>query len=164
MSNLVDEIGIPAIIVALLYIGRQLQVLDNLVTTTDKIKANVKVIGDHLTTESTNFNPRELQGYSPLQLTADGKKLIKELGFDNVFSAHKDDFCSIIDGESPKLKYDVEKAAIRSVLSLSNSKEYMDFLKVFFYNHPDRNLGNIAPTLGIYVRDKYLERHPEITQ
>ena len=38
------------------------------------------------------------------------------------------------------------------------------FLKVFSITTPARNLQDTAPTLGVYVRDKYLSEHPEITQ
>lgn len=137
--------------------------LGDIKTTIDKIKNNVKVIGDHLTNTDSNFNHSELQTYSPLRLTDEGKKFIKDLGFDNAFEKHRDDFFSFVNDEEPKLKYDVERAAIKAVYALSD-KDYMSFLKVFFYNNPDRSMKNVAPTLGVYVRDKYLEEHPEITE
>jgi hypothetical protein len=40
----------------------------------------------------------------------------------------------------------------------------MEFLKIFFYENPARNMENTAPTLGVYIRNKYLAKHPEITQ
>jgi hypothetical protein len=161
--EIISIIGIAAVLGAFLYIGRKLQVLDDLEKTTSKIKVNVKVISDYLTTSNVDFNHSELQAYSPLKLTKKGEELIVALGFDNVFEKHKDDFCRFIDEQEPKLKYDVENAAIKSI-ALLQSKDYMDFLKVYFYNNPDRNINNVAPTLGVYVRDKYLEKHPEITE
>jgi hypothetical protein len=161
--NILVTIGITAILAAFLYIGRKLQILDDLKTSNEKIKQNLKVVGDHLTKHDTHFDPSELKTFSPYQLTDEGKALIDSLGFDNVFDKNKNDFLDFIDKEYPKLKYDVEKAAIKSIFFLSD-KEYMNFLKVFFYNNPKRNLGNVSPTLGVYVRDAYLEKHPEITE
>jgi len=161
--NIITTIGVVSVIGGLVYIGRKLEALDGLTATTEKIKANVKVIGDFLTRNYKNFNVEELQAYSPIRLTEEGEKFVKDIGFDNVFHAHKEDFFGCIDSEYPKLKYDVESAAIKSIGFLYD-REYMNFLKVFFYNNPDRNLENTAPTLGIYLRDKYLEQHPEITQ
>lgn len=161
--DVVATIGVASTTTALIYVGKKLQILDDLVATTGKIKINVKVISDFLTTASDDFNHNELQSYSPLKLTNAGTKLIERLGFDNVFNKHKDDFCQFIDDQNPKLKYDVENAAIKSIAALRD-QEYMNFLKVFFYNNPDRNIKNVSPTLGIYVRDKYLEKHPEITE
>ncbi len=161
--NILSTIGIATILGAVLYIGRKLQILDDLKITTHKIKSNVKVVSDFLTRNNTNFNPSELQAYSPLKLTTEGENLITKIGFDNIFEKNKDDFYKCIESENPKLKYDIEIAAIKSV-SVLYDKEYMSFLKVFFYNNPKRSMQDTAPTLGVYIRDKYLQEHPEITQ
>lgn len=161
--NVLISVGVISILGAFIYIGRKLQILDDLKKTTSIIKANVKVIGDHLTKSDKGFNCNELQSYSPLRLTKEGEKIIKNIGFEEIFKAHKNDFYNFIDGESPKLKYDVELASIQSIEALSE-KDYMKFLKIFFYNNPDRNLQNFSPTLGVYIRDKYLEAHKEIVE
>lgn len=163
MANLIQNVGIPVIVAALLYIGRKLQVLDGLEKTTGKIKSNVKVISDYLVRAHPDFSHDELQAYSPLKLTPGGKKLIKDLGFDNVFEQYKNEFFDFIDHDEPKQKYDVEVAAIKSISVFSNN-DYMGFLKTFFYNNPERSIQNTAPTLGVYVRDKYLAEHTEITE
>ncbi len=161
--NIVIAIGIPAIVAALIYIGKKLQILDDLQKTIGKMKLNLKVIGDFLTRNHSEFNPTELQGYSPLHLTKEGKRFIHNIGFEGIFNKQKIDFFACIENEHPKLKYDVEAAAIKSIYTLSD-KEYMAFLKEYFYNNPTRNLGNTAPTFGVYIRDMYLEEHPEIIQ
>jgi hypothetical protein len=161
--NIIIAIGVPAIVIALIYIGRKLQILDDLQKTIGRIKLNLKVIGDFLTRNHSEFNPTELQGYSPLELTAEGQRFIHNIGFTGIFSKQKADFFACIDNEQPKLKYDVEAAAIKSIYTLSD-RDYMAFLKEYFYNNPTRNLGNTAPTFGVYVRDKYLEEHTEIRQ
>jgi len=163
LNEIVVIIGVPTIVGVFIFIGRKFQVLDDLVKTVHAIKENVKVISDFLTKKFTDFNVSEIRAYSPRTLTDIGEGFIKKLGFDKVFEEHKDDFFEFIDGENPKVKYDVENSAIRSILALSD-EDYMSFLKIFFYNNPDRNLNNTAATLGLYVRDLYLEAHPEITQ
>lgn len=161
--NAIICIGIPAILTAFIYIGKKLQILNDLHVCVEKIKVNLSVISNYLTRNHTTFNSSELQTLSPFQLTEEGKKFIKDIGFDNVFEQHRNDFFTFIFAENVKLKYDVETAAIKSIAVLYE-KPYMEFLKVYFYNHPSRNLENTAPTLGVYVRDMYLEAHPEITQ
>jgi hypothetical protein len=156
-------IGIAVIVGWLVSIGRKLQVLDDLQETTNKIKHNVKVMSDFLIKNAANFNHTELQNYSPLRLTHDGEKFILGLGFDKVFEENKKDFFDCIDHDAPTLKYDVEVAAIKSIHIL-NEKPYMNFLKVYLYNNPSRSIDNVAPTLGVYVREKYLQEHPEINQ
>ena len=160
----ITAIGIPSTIGGLVYIGKKLQILDDMKITIDKIKWNLKVVTDFLTRNNENFNPQELQAYSPLRLTPEGERFIKHTGFDKIFAANKAEFFRCIEEERPKLKYDVETAAIKSIFLLCD-KEYMNFLKVLFYNdQPRRNMENTAPTLGVYLRDKYLAEHPEITE
>lgn len=162
--NLVTTMGVAvSVIGGFIYTGKKLQILDDLKITSDKVKRNLTVISNFLIRYAQNFNATELQALSPLTLTPDGQKFIEEIGFNNVFGAHQADFFQCLESEKPKLKYDVESAAIKSI-SMLYDKEYMDFLKVFFYNNPKRTIENTAPTLGIYMRDKYLSEHPEITQ
>ena len=99
----------------IIWVGRKLQVLDDLQATSEKIKHNVKVISDFLIAKAGDFNHSELQNYSPLALTENGEKFIRDLGFDKVFEANKADFFNCIDHDAPKLKYDVEISAIRSI-------------------------------------------------
>jgi hypothetical protein len=162
-TDTITNLGIPTIVVGLLYIGRKLQILDDMQITMNKVKTNVKVISDYLTRTHDDFDHAELHDYSPLRLSARGKKLIYDLGFDKVFEQQANEFFQHIDREDPKLKYDVEVAAIKSISTLAD-RDYMSFLKVFFYNNPSRNLQNTGPTLGIYIRDKYLAEHPDITE
>ncbi len=162
INKAVVVVGLPSIIVACIYIGRKLQILESLGKTMETAKHNLKVICDKMIIVSV-IEPNELKNYSPLALTEGGSKFLEGLGFPNVFEDHGEDFLNFIESEHPKLKYDVELSAIKSIYVLAD-KDYMNFLKVFFYNNPARNMDNTAPTLGVYVRDKYLEKHPEITQ
>lgn len=162
-NTFVSAVVFPVMVGSFIYIGRKLQVLDILVKDVDILKHNSKVVSDFLTKNFSDFIPSELKANSPYQLTEGGKKFISKIGFDTVFSENKKDFFDCIEVNSPKLKYDVESGAIQLVYFLSE-KSYMDFLKVYFYNHPERNMQNTAPTLGVYIRDNYLAEHPEIIQ
>lgn len=163
LNAIVVIIGVPTMAAALIGIGRKLQILDAVEASTGKMKHNMKVVCDFLTRHQLAFDPKELHAMSPLQLTEDGKKFLKEIGFAQVFSEHRKDFFCYVDQQKPKLKYDVEVAAIQSIYA-AHDVPYMEFLKIFFYNNPNRSLENTAPTLGILIRDAYLEQHPEITQ
>lgn len=163
ITNWMTIIGVPSIILALIYIGRKLQVLDYLERESGVIKQNLKVVCDYLTRNHTEFNPQELQSLSPIQLTEQGRELIAKLGFEKIVDEYTQVFFGMLDRERPATKYDVEVAAIKAVQFLSD-QPYMKPLKVFLYNNPDRDLANTAPTLGVYLRDKYLAAHPEISE
>lgn len=163
INAVIVMVGLPAIFGACLFIGRKLEVLDSLQLSIDKIKHNVTVISSYLIRYHKQFNPSELKAFSPYQLTDIGQKFIIDMGFDKVFQENKQSFFDCIDSDKPKLKYDVETSAIKCIYALFE-KPYMNFLKVFFYNHKDRTMEDTAPTLGVYLRDKYLEIHPEIVE
>lgn len=161
--GIINSMGLAATLGGFIYVGRKLQILDDLKRTVDIIEHNLKVVTDHLIKFDKNFDHTELKAYSPYALTAKGKKLIKDLGFDNIVHQHRREFYGCIDGHEPVLKYDVEKAAIKTIHGLFD-ETYMQSLKVWLYNHPDRDITNLAPTLGVYLRDTYLADHPEITR
>ncbi|MDR3546783.1 MAG: hypothetical protein P4M11_00665 [Candidatus Pacebacteria bacterium] len=163
LNTAIVFIGVPAIVGSLIFIGIKLHSLTVIEKSTEKIKHNMKVISDYLTRNHTKFNPAELQALSPLELTDIGRKFIADNQFEQIFKEHEEDFFTFIDEEGPKLKYDVEVAATKSIFVLAD-KPYMQFLKVLFYNNPNRNMENTAPTLGVYVRDAYLAKYPHITQ
>lgn len=157
--------GTATLLGGFVYIGRKLQILDDLKISMDKVKHNIQVIANHLTKYDARFDVSELKAMSPYQLTEKGKELITTIGFDKVFEEHKKEFFSWIDSEEPKLKlkYDVEIASIKAI-HVFEDKSYMKFLKIFLYNNPARRMENIAPTLGVYVRDQYFIEHPEIVE
>lgn len=157
-------IGVPSIVVGLVYIGKKVQKLDTLEMAMDKLKHNLKVVTDFLIkTSILNFDHAALQSYSPLRFTDSGAAFVKKIGFEQVFSRNKADFFGYIESEHPKLKYDIEILAIKSIYFLAE-KPYMNFLKIYLYNNPGKSLDNVALTLGIYVRDRYLAAHPEIAE
>lgn len=148
-------------VVALIYIGRKLQVLDMLADTADKLKHNVKIIADHLI-KKYRFDPSDLQAYSPLQLTADGKAKIKKLGFDTIVAENQKEFFDFIGSENADTKYDVETAARKAVIYLFD-KDYFDSIKSHLYNNPNVDERQLQTTLAVYLRDEYLKEHPEVS-
>lgn len=163
ISSLFALIGVPSTIAGFIYVGRKLQVLDSLDRDMKNVKHNLNTVKNYLTRYHIRFDPANLKALSPIGLTDQGSDFIKEIGFDSIFQRNKKDFFNLIDSEKPKFKYDVELSAIKSIFSLAD-KDYMSFLKVYLYNNPKSTINDTAPTLGIYVRDKYLSEHGEIKE
>ena len=161
VNGIISLLGLTTTVAGFIYIGRKLQILDELKKTVDVIKHNLKVVTDFLIKKFPDFNHEDLRNYSPVQLSEHGKGFITSIGFDAVFVENKKDFFGVIDDDLPKMKYDVQTSAIKSIYSLSDNA-YMDRVKTYLYEHPDRKMDRVASTLGIYVRDAYLAEHPEI--
>jgi len=163
--KIVTVIGIPVMVLALIFIGRKLQILDTLEKTMRKVKHNIQIVCNSLTeSPDINFDHGRLESLSPLKLTEGGMKYLeKEVKFVEVFHNNKKDFFDFVDSEDPKTKFEVEQMSSKSVLFLLN-KEYFKPIKVYLYNHPNENLQSLAQVAGVYVRDRYLEEHPEIKE
>lgn len=129
-----------------------------------KIKNDIKFIANYLSEKSEkNFDRTQLESCSPLRLTDAGRQFLNEIGFTKLFEDNKNDFYHIIDLSNPTTKYDVEINARKSFIILSD-KEYFKSIKTYLFNNPQKRLDSISITAGVYIRDKYLELHPEITQ
>lgn len=160
--DLVSALTLVSVIVGCIFIGRKLQILDDLQKTMEKIKTNIKIACDALIkSEVIEFNGTDLQTYSPFQITEEGKQKINDLGFEKIFEDNKKDFFDFIDAENPKSKYDIEAMSIKAVFSLFN-KDYFRGVKEYLYNNPTYGTKQMITLLGVHVRDKYLEDHPEI--
>lgn len=157
-------IGIPSIIVACVYIGKKLQILSSIEITIVKIKNNIKIVGDCLIADGNiGFDHTKLESYSPFKLTEKGEKFLEELGFFDIFKDHSDDFFNFIDSEDPKTEYDVGASAMKSIFFLFNNK-YFYPIKNYLYENPKKEkLKTLILYIGVYVRDKYLEQHPELS-
>jgi len=72
-QEIINYIGIPTMVIVLIYIGKQLHILTELKKTSETIKHNVKVILDFLAKKASfHFDTSELKNYSPLTLTPEG--------------------------------------------------------------------------------------------
>lgn len=164
LTKVIVIIGIPTIVGGCIYIGKKLQILDDLKDTMTKVKHNVKVVSDSLVRQKrVIFDPSELQAYSPLRLTNKGNEKIKEVEFDSILEKHKKDFFDFVNLDEPTTKYDVQNSSIKSIISLFD-REYFTPIKKYLYNNPNVDVKLLTTTLAIYLRDKYLEEHTEIKE
>lgn len=124
--------------------------------TLDKIKNNLKIVSDVLINSDLPFDHEKLETYSPLRVTDADKKYLEDVSFKKVFLDNENDFYQYIDREDPTNDYDIENAAIRSVIQLFH-KPFFAPVKDYFYNHPKEDEKSFMRVAGVFVRDKYME-------
>lgn len=107
---------------------------------------------------------------SPLFLNDIGVRVLKESPFITIFDANKDKFFATIDESKPSNKYDVEQRSLWAIIS-NMDESWMSPMKTYFYNHPIIRIdaGQIdqpkfMKAASLYIRDKYLEAHPDIKE
>lgn len=164
LQDFFSLVTLPTLIGTAVYFGRKLEALDRLEKTMATVKDNIKVISNALISSTEiEFDATLLKSFSPLTLTPEGLQYLQKVKFTDIFTEQSASFVQYIDQNSPKTKYDVEQLAIQAVL-LHADEAMMQPIKVYLYNNPKDSLQSFAKVAGIYVRDKYLEQHPEITE
>ncbi len=96
-----------------------------------------------------------LKTESPIKITPQGKKALKESGFIDIFSEHKTKILDRIKHKNLQTDYDVQQYAINVVFVLSD-EPFMEPLKKYAYQKGEP-LSELLYIAGIYVRDEYLK-------
>ena len=108
---------------------------------------------------------------SPYYLNPTGLALLEDCGGKKCIDENVDYFISKLESTNPDTPYDVEERAMKIVMS-SKGLPFFNPIKHYLYFKPDVvELGGntveisifaVASVMGIYLRDIYLEKHPEI--
>ncbi|HLD17704.1 MAG TPA: hypothetical protein VJB99_01355 [Patescibacteria group bacterium] len=128
-------IGLPTLCIALLDIGRKLQLLDSIKEEFDaEIKPTLQdlvvrfgIVEDRVETLwQDKFAPTN----SPRQLNDLGKRILEESGIQGVIENKKNEFFETIKGQNLTNAYDAEQAILAAVSELPNRHpEILDSLK-----------------------------------
>lgn len=116
---------------------------------------------------STNGDLDKLELYktdSPTSLTEKGIEQIKKIGFIDDIENSLDFIIKKIDHLEPKSAFDVERSCIGLIMYLITNKDVKIFKKTedYLYTHPEYNNHEYFKAAGLYLRDKYLKKHPEL--
>lgn len=137
------------------------------------VLANATAELQHFISEKYRFIPLHpvktkgiLQAKSPMQLTDLGKKLLENSGAKRIIDDKYGELEKTINEQNPKTAYDVQNYISKLIAKLEN-EDFMSSIKIFVYNNPELEnrpleLVDIQGAMVIYLRDLYLEKHPEI--
>jgi hypothetical protein len=102
--------------------------------------------------------------HSPVSLNEKGAKLMQDSGMKNVIDENIALFVAQIEeSEQNKTPLDVEKLAFY-VLKKRENDDCMNIVKNYLYNNPKEEIDTLIFLGGIYLRDKYFEKHPDLLQ
>jgi hypothetical protein len=159
-------VGVPSLTGALIYIGRQFEKLDALTAAMDAVKYNINLCTFTLI-KMNKLDGDKVQTFSPAALTREGDAYLERIGVKEVIDRGPSApvLFSRIEREEPKSKYDVEILAVNAMFdALTDARSLMHTAKVYLYNHPSDRIHEVAYLAGLYLRDRYLEAHPEIAE
>lgn len=104
------------------------------------------------------------QADSPIQLTPKGIEELEKIGFKKNIDDNLDLLIKAIDNQTPKSALEVEQLSIGLIRFLITDTNVHIFKESedFIYKNPTYNNIEYFKAAGIYLRDKYLNIHPEL--
>ena len=155
--------------------GNKIDALDakvvSIKNTTDRLCGIVDDIREALIFKGIIDPASALKKFSPYQLTEIGTKMLEVSGGKRCIDQNLDLFMSELRNRSPLTPYDVEKISLDVLLQYKNTPTF-NGIKKFLYNMPETVEGvgkatsisifTVAQVMAIYLRDFYLEAHPEL--
>lgn len=106
---------------------------------------------------SSQYTTRE----SPLKLNSRGKDLLESSGTRKVIDSNLDSLIEDMEKEKLDNLLDIE---LRCLCVLKRKKDDKEFIsaKNYAWNNSNISINNIFYVGSIYLRDKYIEKHPEL--
>jgi hypothetical protein len=149
-------LDIPAIVVALIYIGRKLQTLDILEQVLGTLEGDVKNMRDRFvvvedrvkTLWKDEFAPSD----SPRQLNARGQNVLSGSGIKEVVDEKKDSLLAWVKEKNASNPYDAEQCTLQAVNELKNDPVLVEKLKRGAFS-VGADIDSVLLVGGIYLRD-----------
>lgn len=111
-------------------------------------------------------NPELFSISSPINLTPKGIELVKKVGWEKSLEDMNNErtLFETLDKFQLKTKYDVEKYSIVVLTELAGARDDNAYtpVKKYLYENANQDEFEALTACAIYLRDKYLKRHPEI--
>lgn len=140
----------------------------------NSLNGSFKGLVIHLQTKNIIYDPNIFMTRSPIQLTPFGWELLSAIGGKSYIDENIEALISEMDLQGVTTALDtqiISPVVITKVSANDNFKHIKDYVfnnPIFKSKNPDgsdiiypMDMGKVATIMGIYLRDKYLERHPE---
>lgn len=149
-QDIILSIGIPTIVVALVYIGRKLQVLDNVERTVESMRDRFTVVEERV---KMLWKDEVAPAGSPRQLNERGNAILSGSGIKALIDAKRDDLFVAMQAKNLKNPYDAEQCVLQAVADFKKDSAIVDTLKTGAYS-VGADIDTVLLVGGIYLRDK----------
>ncbi len=149
--------GIFTILGLAVFLGRKLQIVDDLKNSFEKVQGDIRSILERISKMEGGF-AKVIGPGSPLSPTELGARYIRESGLEKVLTSKKDSLIKSIRELLPPnpADYDVQETAKRVLTSLRDDSMMRGIKEYAFQNALDVDV--ILNTGALWLRDDYLER------
>lgn len=103
---------------------------------------------------------------SRLEITREGMEILERIGFKADIDDNLPKLLTLLEERNPKTPFDVEQLSIGLIryLMMTRKVDIFNRTENFLYNHPEYNHPEYFKTAGLYLRNKYLDKHPELLE
>ena len=135
------------------------------------LSKNINVLVTFLTVKHTDLQSGLFQSFSPIQLTELGLEILNTSGGKSYIESHLDALLKEMENQEFKSALDVQSFATSLILKEFDSDDFIHIRNYIFQNPVYRPEGKsdiainspvMNQIIGIYLRDKYFEKHPEL--
>jgi hypothetical protein len=148
-QNIISILGIPTIVVALIYIGKKLQILDTLEVDVKSIRDRFIVVEERV---KTLWKDEVAPAHSPRKLNERGNAILHGSGIKNIIEERKDYFLAILQKQNPKNPYDAEQYILQVVNDLKNDTVLIEKLKTGAFS-VGADIDTVLLVGGLHLRD-----------
>jgi hypothetical protein len=156
--------------------GHILPKLQDISTSISGLAGSFNNLVIHLGAKDQSLDKSLFMSKSPLQLTPLGLEILLAIGGKDFIDAHVDTLISEMDAIGVKTALDSQTIAPLVINKVSNEDSFI-FIKNFIYKNPiyrtktvsseeeisvSLDMSTVSNILGIYLRDKYLAKHPDL--
>jgi hypothetical protein len=109
--------------------------------------------------------PPIVHSKSPIQLTLLGKQILENYKGNTKIDNKAPEFIKTIEDRDFKSPLDIQEYAEKIIISQFNGNDFVDIKNEIYFNptfeNQPVNIRIVAKVMGLYLRDKYFEKHPE---
>ena len=150
LSNIILTIGIPTIVIALIFIGRKLQVLDGVEKKLESIYERFIKIEERV---DNLWKDKIAPAGSPRQLNDYGKKVLAESGIKEIIEEKRDILLPLVREKGVKNAYDAEQSVLSTVEKLpEHCPDVVDRLKTGAFK-TGASLDTVLLVGGLHLRN-----------
>lgn len=123
-----------------------------------------------LTSKHTDFNSSVFQSHSPIRITPLGMDILKQSGGENYVNSYLETLIDKMESQDFKSALDVQNYSTSLMMEELHTDEFISIRNYLFQNPVFRssdkeiqlNAPSICNLMGVFLRDKYFEIHPEL--
>lgn len=137
----------------------------------DSIVTSINGLVLFLNTKHKDFKSEVFVVKSPVELSPIGMKILEDFGGKSYIDLYTEKLIKIMEQVPLKSALDVQNQATSVIFTQVDSDEFVA-IKNYIFNNPiyrvdgkdiaNLDISTIAQIMGIYLRNKYFEKHPEL--